>query len=93
MTRAADKNNPKYDEFKSSFKNLPIIEMTYKTGQFYKETNDLFKDLDLMILAQFNMLAAAGSPDFAKVSPFRDYFTAETESLKDLPLIFVSTPV
>jgi len=93
MTSPADKNNPKYDEFKSSFKNLLIIEMTFKTGAYYANTNDLIKDVDLMILAQFNMLAAAGSADFGKVKTFSDFFKSETEALKDLPLIFVSTPV
>lgn len=60
LTQPLDKENPKYDEFKSKFKNLLIIEMGFKTNM-YANTSDIIKDVKLMLFQQFNLLAAAGS--------------------------------
>lgn len=82
-----DTTNPRYEEFKKKFRNLTLIEMQFRRGE-YASTSALQEDIDEMLYCQMCMTMAAGSGDYDKAEEFQIFFNEQFEALqlKDLPL-------
>ena len=59
--------------------------MKFRVGD-YQSSQDIAKDFNSLLLAQFEMTSISGSDDYYKVVELRDFFDREFDGIKELPL-------
>jgi len=84
-----------YTEVKNSYMTLSMIDLHFKIGDKYKTTDELEKEIRIMIMNRMKMCMNGGDPaEYPAIQNFFSYFDKEFQGLRDKSLIKgVETPI
>ena len=84
--------HPLYNEVRSNYTILSMLELHFKIGDKYKNTNELAADFRSMIMTKLKMAMQGDGNDHQHIQDFYDKFETEFQGLENLSLVKAPEP-